>query len=184
MTLSPAALGGAVLGEGSNDDQASRPDRMQDLTDIGAAVLGCGQEMEHCAIMPDIVALCRQIGHKYVRLQPAYICSARPQSCAVHGQCVARNVGHRDVAVTRIQQIVDQGGCATTNVDDPRRRRDTRFADELERAFGMRLKPADLGGGPGRVDLFPMCLGLQRYPLICRRFCIFTPFSSVLLAPL
>lgn len=72
-----AAFGRAVGGEGGDDHVAAVADRLHHLAHVGAAGFGSGKEVEHGAVVPDIVGGFRQVdagdvaGDVRVRLCPS-----------------------------------------------------------------------------------------------------------------
>ena len=76
----PTAAGWPVLGKRGYDHQTARPDRAKHLLHIGSPILDTGQEMEHRAIVPDIVGVLWQFGAQDIGFQPLHPFGHRTQS--------------------------------------------------------------------------------------------------------
>src|SRR6266496_3205312 len=71
-----------------------------------------------------------------------------------------RNIQDRNVFVSVREQIVNQRGLASTNIDDCRVPRCDSF-DERQRGFSVWTIPTYGGGGLLGIDFFPMVLSIH-----------------------
>ena len=53
--IEAATLGGAVWSEGAEDDVAAGLDCVGELADVGAAIVGGGEEVKDGAVVPEVV---------------------------------------------------------------------------------------------------------------------------------
>ena len=77
-----AALQRTVFGKSGNDDIPSGLDRIEYGTHVGVALFLRRQEVEHRAVMPDVVTLAGQVDFGDVRLDPAHLALLRAQTLA------------------------------------------------------------------------------------------------------
>ena len=147
----------AVGAESGDDDETARTHGAPDLFDIAFAIFFPGQEVKHRAVVPNVVARLRQVHRGHIPDPPIDPGCTLTQPGVADRQRRFGDIQHGDMLVVRIQQVVDQHGCACTHVDD------ARFggiqpgaADDFQRDFGARLEPADAVDLLAAVDVFPM----------------------------
>ena len=99
----------SVSGEGGDDDVSAWLHGMAHGTDVPLAILSTGQEVEHGAVVPDIVGVAWQTDRSDVRLQPGDLGGAGAEAFLRRSQRRHRDVQNSDVLKLLCEQIVHQG---------------------------------------------------------------------------
>lgn len=73
--------------------------------------------MEHRPTVPEVVRVFGQVGMRDVRTDPPDLGRATPEACSRHFEGSLGEVEYRDIRVSLIEQIIDEGRCAPSNVD-------------------------------------------------------------------
>ena len=151
-----AAFGRAVGGEGGDDHVAAVADRLHHLAHVGAAGFGSGKEVEHGAVVPDIIGGFRQVDAGNVAGDPAHLFAARAEAVAGDAQGGVGKVEHRQVAEAFGEQAVDQGRGAAADIDDRRLAGRADASDQVEGQRGLGLEPAHRVGRLALVYPLPV----------------------------
>jgi hypothetical protein len=164
----PAAPIGPAEAEGRNDHVSSHrhsgPNRVQIALPVGRL----GQEVEDRPVVPHVHSMW-QAQVPGIADDPSHLAGSGTQACPSDPQGCAGHIDHGNVAVTLVEQTVDEERGPSPDVDDgslPRRRDRT---DQAQSGRWFRLEPADLRGALARPYLLPVRLSIHRrsFPVAC-----------------
>jgi hypothetical protein len=116
--IQAAALSGPLWPKGTDDNVPSQPNRGSNLPNVGGAVLRHSQEVKHCAVVPDVVGVWRQTNLRDIADEPRYALSRRAQPFLGHRNGGFGNVQDGDAVVAAREEIVDERGFASSDVND------------------------------------------------------------------
>jgi hypothetical protein len=115
--IQPAALQRALRAERGQYRVAARLQGMGELPQVVRALFRLGQEVEHGAVVPQVVAGLRQRRVEQVGRQPGHRVRRLAQAFTGDVQGRRGNVEHAEVAVAACKQVVDQGRCAAAHIE-------------------------------------------------------------------
>src|SRR6516164_45973 len=104
----PAAFRGALRAKGAHNDVTARLNAACHLSDVSNPLLSCSKEMEHCAIMPEVVRAWVELGFRDVGDKPVHPLRGRTQSPLRKVDCGLRDIEDSDVFVSAMQTIVNE----------------------------------------------------------------------------
>jgi hypothetical protein len=113
--LEARAVGGAVFGEGADDEPAAGREGAPELTDVDLAVIAV-KEVEHGAVMPEVPPA-RGLPGEEILLDPPDGTGLREASTC-RDQSDLGQVEDGNVLMTAGQEMVDERGGAAADVDD------------------------------------------------------------------
>src|SRR5215469_18842442 len=121
--------------------------------------------MEDCAVVPEVISVSLQLHLADVTHQPMHPFRIRAQPLSCDFNCGWRDVQYRQIFVSTMKKVVDQGRFPATYINDGDGSRLGSSLDECQRGFKVSTVPANRVGSLCRVDLFPMCLCIHESTL-------------------
>jgi hypothetical protein len=91
---------------------------MNNLPNVSCALLGASQEMEYGAVVPHVVGAARKSNFNDVVSEPLYALSKLFQAFLGHIDCSLRDIEDGDVPIGSGNQVIDERGFATADIDD------------------------------------------------------------------
>jgi hypothetical protein len=113
-----AALRGALWAEGADNYVAARSDGMSNLANVSYALVRGGQEVEHGAVVPNVVGATQKLNSSDVASDPLNALSRFFQTFLGHIDCGLRDVEHGNVLIASGKKVIDERGFAAPNIDD------------------------------------------------------------------
>jgi hypothetical protein len=101
-----------------------------------------GQKMKHGSVVPEVDTAVGKQWRRHVADHPLRHGAALPEAFLCGAQTRIGKIDHRDVAVPSGEEIVDERGSASTNVDETCVECEARRADERQRVLEVRPVPA------------------------------------------
>jgi hypothetical protein len=150
--LETAALFRTIQGKGSDNQVAAGLQYFRNYGCISTPVLDVCQEVEDGPIMPEFVMLRRQAGFPDIRHQPGDGLPARAQPLLGLMQRSRGNIQEGNMGEPMIEEVVDEGRCASTNINNAGLQPNPGTQDEIKRQSQMRLVPANFVRGSGGED--------------------------------
>ena len=153
-----AALCRTVGCEGGEDDVATGAEGGGNLLDVGGALGGVSEEVKDGAVVPDAVAVLRELGCEEVDGEPVDLCCTGAEACASVVERLLGDVENGEVGVAGSEEVVDERGLAGADVEDGRREIGGDAADERKGYLEVRAVPTAVACGPRGVDVLPVLL--------------------------
>src|SRR5215472_911424 len=141
-----AAFGGAVGRKGCEDDVAAGTEGARDLLDVGGAVGGCGEKVKDGAVVPEAEVMLRELGGEEVSAEKRYARGGWAKACAGVVERLLGDVEDGEVGVAGGEEVVDERGLASADVEDGCGEIGCNAADESEGDLQMWAVPAACGG--------------------------------------
>lgn len=161
MDLQTAAPRRPVVSERGDEDEPAWPNGSTYLNDVRCPIGRLCEKMKDGPVMPDRITTLRKRGAENVGLDPSNGICLRSEAGAGFGKRCGREIENGEIEVAGVQEIIDQGGCTSAHINDRSVWRRADPANQIQRAQGVRLVPADLGRELGAVNALPVRLGIH-----------------------